>query len=120
MGAFGAGPRGHRARFPEMGRPAGVAAAIRRIGGARLQDRDDAALRAGAAVARRRAAGEPDPRGRQAAHPQAAAQPPPRRPRGAAPRGDSGAVAEAATLLVGAEAPVLIADRLARTQAGME
>lgn len=35
------------------------------------------------------------------------------------PQGDSGAVAEAARLLVAAEAPVLVADRLARTPAGM-
>ncbi|MGH9786439.1 MAG: thiamine pyrophosphate-binding protein, partial [Terriglobia bacterium] len=36
------------------------------------------------------------------------------------PQGDSGAVAEAARLLVAAENPVIIADRLARTQAGMK
>ena len=35
------------------------------------------------------------------------------------PQGDAGAVAEAARLLVGAQNPVIIADRLARTQAGM-
>ena len=35
------------------------------------------------------------------------------------PQGDSGAVAEAARLLVGAENPVIVADRLARTEAGM-
>ena len=35
------------------------------------------------------------------------------------PQGDSGAVAELARLLVGAENPVLVADRLARTPAGM-
>ena len=35
------------------------------------------------------------------------------------PQGDSGAVAEAARLLVAAENPVIIADRLARTEAGM-
>ena len=35
------------------------------------------------------------------------------------PQGDSGAVAEVARLLVGAENPVLIADRLARTPAAM-
>src|ERR1700676_1288946 len=35
------------------------------------------------------------------------------------PQGDSGAVAEAARLLVGAESPVLIAGRAARTPAGM-
>ena len=36
------------------------------------------------------------------------------------PQGDSGAVAETARLLVAAENPVLIADRLARTEAGMK
>jgi acetolactate synthase I/II/III large subunit len=35
------------------------------------------------------------------------------------PQGDSGAVAETARLLVGATNPVIIADRLARTRAGM-
>ena len=35
------------------------------------------------------------------------------------PQGDSGAVAEAARLLVSAENPVIVADRLARTEAGM-
>jgi acetolactate synthase-1/2/3 large subunit len=38
----------------------------------------------------------------------------------APPQGDSGAVAEVAKLLVGAESPVLIADRTARTAAGMK
>ncbi|MBI2821027.1 MAG: thiamine pyrophosphate-binding protein [Acidobacteria bacterium] len=38
----------------------------------------------------------------------------------APPQGDSGAVAEAARLLVAAENPVLIADRVARTPAGMK
>jgi acetolactate synthase-1/2/3 large subunit len=38
----------------------------------------------------------------------------------APPQGDSGAVAEAAKLLVAAENPVLIADRLARTPNGMK
>jgi thiamine pyrophosphate-dependent acetolactate synthase large subunit-like protein len=36
------------------------------------------------------------------------------------PQGDSGAVAEAARLLVAAENPVIVADRAARTAAGME
>lgn len=35
------------------------------------------------------------------------------------PQGDSGAVAEAATLLVNAQAPVIVADRAARTPAGL-
>jgi len=38
----------------------------------------------------------------------------------APPQGESGAVAEAARLLVGAETPVIIADRAARTPAGMK
>src|SRR5262249_57564651 len=36
------------------------------------------------------------------------------------PQGDSGAVAEAAKLLVAAQTPVIIADRAARTAAGMK
>src|SRR5215471_5875508 len=36
------------------------------------------------------------------------------------PQGDSGAVAEVARLLVAAETPVLVADRVARTEAGMK
>jgi acetolactate synthase-1/2/3 large subunit len=43
----------------------------------------------------------------------------PRRSAIAPPQGDSGAVAEAARLLVAAETPVLVADRAARTPAGM-
>ena len=35
------------------------------------------------------------------------------------PAGDSGAVAEAARLLVAAENPVIVADRVARTPAGL-
>jgi len=40
--------------------------------------------------------------------------------RTAPPQGDSGAVAEAAKLLVGAQNPVIVADRAARTSAGMK
>jgi acetolactate synthase I/II/III large subunit len=40
--------------------------------------------------------------------------------RTAPPQGDSGAVAETAKLLVGAQNPIIIADRAARTQAGMK
>jgi acetolactate synthase-1/2/3 large subunit len=40
--------------------------------------------------------------------------------RTAPPQGDSGAVAEAAQLLVGAQNPVILADRAARTAAGMK
>jgi acetolactate synthase-1/2/3 large subunit len=36
------------------------------------------------------------------------------------PQGDSGAVAEAAKLLVGAESPVIMVDRMGRTSAGMD
>jgi thiamine pyrophosphate-dependent acetolactate synthase large subunit-like protein len=43
----------------------------------------------------------------------------PRYTAAAPPQGDSGAVAEAARLLVGAENPVIVADRAARTPAGM-
>ena len=38
----------------------------------------------------------------------------------APPQGDSGAVAEAARLLVEAQNPVIVVDRTARTQAGMD
>jgi acetolactate synthase-1/2/3 large subunit len=44
----------------------------------------------------------------------------PKLPRTSLPQGDVGAVAEAAKLLVEAESPVLIADRMARSQAGMD
>src|SRR2546429_1544547 len=40
--------------------------------------------------------------------------------RAAPPQGDSGAVAEAAKLLVAAQTPVIIADRAARSAAGMK
>ena len=59
-----------RSRVHQVGRPAGLAAAFRRVGGARLQDRDDAADGAGVPVARRRAAGKPDPRCGSPAHSQ--------------------------------------------------
>lgn len=44
----------------------------------------------------------------------------PKRSRSAAPVGDSGALAEAARWLVDAQFPVLIADRMARSQAGVD
>ncbi len=44
----------------------------------------------------------------------------PKLPRTAPPQGDAGAVAEAARWLVDAEAPVILADRCARTPAGMK
>jgi acetolactate synthase I/II/III large subunit len=43
----------------------------------------------------------------------------PRLTRATPPQGDSGAVAEAARLLVGAQNPVIVADRAARTPAGL-
>jgi acetolactate synthase I/II/III large subunit len=43
----------------------------------------------------------------------------PKLTRASAPQGDSGAVAEAATLLVAAQNPVIVADRAARTPAGL-
>ena len=54
-----------RARIHQVGRSAGLAAAFRRVRGARLQDRDDAADGAGVPRARCRAAGKPDPRSRR-------------------------------------------------------
>ena len=53
---LGAGHQRAGARLHQVGRHAGVAAALRAVVGARLQDRDDAALRAGADLARRGAA----------------------------------------------------------------
>jgi len=44
----------------------------------------------------------------------------PKLSRVALPQGDSAAVAEAAKMLVGAQNPLIICDRLARTQAGMD
>jgi len=58
--ACGARPGGAGARLRQVGRPAGLVAAFRRVRGARLRDRDDAADGPGAAVAGRRAPGEPD------------------------------------------------------------
>ena len=48
MGAFGDRHRRDHPRLHQVGRPADLAAAFRRVGGARLQDRDDAADGAGA------------------------------------------------------------------------
>ena len=64
------------------------------------------------AVARRRAAGKSDSRSRRACVSPSSARVVP-------PQGDSGALAEAAKLLVAAENPVIICDRHARTPAGM-
>ena len=57
---FGAGHQCDRPRLHQVGRPAGVAAALRAVDGARLQDRDDAALRAGDDRARPRPAAGAD------------------------------------------------------------
>ena len=87
-----------RARFHQMGRPAGLAAAFRRVGGARLQDRDHAADGAGLPLARCRAAGEPDSAIAESLRiPKLAPVIP--------PQGDSGAIAEAAKMLVAARKP---------------
>ena len=78
VGAQRAGRGGDGSRLHQVGRHAGLAAALRRVGGARLQDRDDAADDAGAARAstadcrkirsRPRSASQP-------AHPEAHASP---------------------------------------------
>ena len=65
MGAQRAGRGGDGPRLHQVGRSAGLAAALRRVGGARLQDRDDAADDAGAAGHRRRTAGRSDLAGGQ-------------------------------------------------------
>ena len=56
---LGAGHQRAGARLHQVGRHAGVAAALRAVVRARLQVRDDAALRAGDDLARRRPAGAP-------------------------------------------------------------
>ena len=60
MGAQRAGRGGDGPRLHQVGRSADLAAAFRGVGGARLQDRDDAADDAGAAGRRRRPAGRSD------------------------------------------------------------
>ena len=97
-----------------MGRSAGIAAAFRRIRGARLQDRDHAADGAGAAVASTpRCRKIRFPTGGALQHPQASARHP------AAGR-HRGAVAEAAKLLVAAENPVHRRGPAGRTPAGVD
>ncbi len=113
MGALGAGRRRDRARLRQVGRPAGLAAAFRRIRGARLQDRDDAADGAGAARARHRDAGRPDPASTRSSSFRSC--------RRLAPLvGDPARVAECAQLWSMPSNPVIVADRCARTQAGIE
>ena len=73
VGAQRAGRGGDGPRLRQVGRQAGVAAALRRVGGARLQDRDDAADDAGAGRDRRRAAGGSDSAGGRLAAARAAA-----------------------------------------------
>ena len=58
---LGAGHQRAGARLHQVGRHAGLAAALRAVVRARLQDRDDAALRAGRDRARRRPAAGADP-----------------------------------------------------------
>ena len=96
------------ARLHQVGRSAGLAAALRAVAGARLQDRDDAAARAGDARARCRAAGGDDPRSRASSYI-------PRYVPTSPPAGDPNAVREAARLLANAERPVIVVDRAART-----
>ena len=63
---LGAGHQRAGARLHQMGRHAGLAAALRAVLRARLQDRDDAADGAGRDRARRRSAAGADPRERRA------------------------------------------------------
>ena len=66
---FGAGHQRAGARLHQVGRHAGLAAALRAVVRARLQDRDDAALCAGCDLARRRSAAGADQERRAAHHP---------------------------------------------------
>ena len=111
MGAQRAGRGGDGARLTSSGTTCRFAAALRRIGRARLQDRDDAADDAGGAGGRQRTAGRPHRDGRRSCAFRSSTLASP-------PQGDSGAVAEAARLLVAAENPVIVADRAARTPQG--
>ncbi len=69
---FGPGHQRDRSRLHQVGRPAGVAAALRAVDGPRLQDRDDAAPRAGDDRARPRPAAGADAgaRAREHLHPE--------------------------------------------------
>ena len=90
-------------------------AAFRAIVRARLQVRDDAALRAGHARARCRAAGNADAgaRAQPAHHSEIYAPPSP-------PQAEVAALRETAKLLVNAERPVIVVDRVARTPDGLK
>ena len=71
MGALGDRSGGDRAGLRQVGRPADLASALRRVDGACLQGRHHPADGAGDAVARRRVAGKSDHRRRGLAHPEA-------------------------------------------------
>ena len=88
---------------------AGVAAALRTVVRAGLQDRDDAAPRAGddRAWILARSRFRSGPRARDALYPEQRQTAP--------PQGDTGAVREAARLLAVVERPVIVVDRAART-----
>ena len=97
MGALGGRHRPDRARLHQMGRPAGLAAALRRVGGARLQDCDDAADGAGDDRRSMPSCRRTRSRIARAAHSEARHVIP--------PQGDAGALAEAAKMLVGGGKP---------------
>src|SRR5262245_38004752 len=95
-----------------MGRHAGLAPAFRAILRACLQDRDDAAVRAGRHLARCRSATGADPQyGERLSIPRYVPTSP--------PQGDTGAVKEAARLLADAQNPVIVVDRAARSENGV-
>ena len=109
---FGAGHQRDRARLHQVGRHAGVAAALRAVVRARLQDRDDAALRAGCISLDAGLQQEPiTENGEKLYIPNYVPTSP--------PQGDTGAVKEAARLLANAQNPVIVVDRAARTENGM-
>ena len=110
--AFRDGPRGHGSRHGQVGRHAGIAAALRGVGRACLQDGDDRAARSGRARRRRHAAGESRSRQVQAPHPEVDAHDV-RRPAIPEPWRRS------AKLLVAAENPLIIAGDVARDEEGM-
>ena len=98
------------ARLHQVGRRADLAAALRAVVRARLQDRDGAALRAGGDRARCRPAAGADQERRDPGDPALRAD--------LAAAGRFGAVREAARLLANAERPVIVVDRAARTREG--
>ena len=98
------------ARFHQMGRPARLVAGFRRVARAKLRSGDHGADGAGADHRRCRSAGRRDrlPRSRSAFHSKMGVR--------TQPQGDSGAVREAAKMLVAAENPVIYANRYGRTE----